>query len=130
MSGAQLQPGGRVAHLIRVIKTCFAGGDRDHRDQAIDAWQGVARCEKWLSRMTVELALFGTGPFPSTLAVVAEGRAGDGWEYDEALRYFTGRSRSQATYDSLRKEYCKDWTAAHHLLSDEAFAFFLPALLL
>lgn len=34
----------------RMNKTCFAGRDRKHRDQAIDAWQGVTRCEYWLSR--------------------------------------------------------------------------------
>nr|WP_279338285.1 hypothetical protein [Solimicrobium silvestre] len=28
-----------------INKICFKGGDQGHRDAAIDAWQGVARCE-------------------------------------------------------------------------------------
>ncbi len=25
--------------------TCFAGGDQSHRDEAVSAWNGIARCE-------------------------------------------------------------------------------------
>ena len=29
----------------KINKMCFAGGDQSHRDEAINAWRGVARCE-------------------------------------------------------------------------------------
>ncbi len=32
----------------RVNKICFAGGDKGHRDAAIDAWRSVAGCERLL----------------------------------------------------------------------------------
>jgi YD repeat-containing protein len=35
----------------KINKTCFAGGDKDHRDQAHDAWSSVTRCEDFLSRV-------------------------------------------------------------------------------
>ncbi len=35
----------------KINKTCFAGGDKNHRDQAIGEWEGVARCETFLGRL-------------------------------------------------------------------------------
>lgn len=29
----------------KINKTCFAGGNKGHRDAAIDAWKSVATCE-------------------------------------------------------------------------------------
>ncbi|WP_332745614.1 DUF6531 domain-containing protein [Hydrogenophaga sp.] len=34
----------------KINKICFAGGDLVHRNQAIDAWTAVTRCEDFLSR--------------------------------------------------------------------------------
>ncbi|MDZ4100211.1 MAG: DUF6531 domain-containing protein [Hydrogenophaga sp.] len=35
----------------KINKTCFAGGDQIHRDAAIEAWNAVARCEKFLGQL-------------------------------------------------------------------------------
>lgn len=79
--------------------------------------------------MSVNLLLFDQGPFPSDWPVVPSGKEGDGWEYDEVVKFFKGRRLADVTYETLKSEYTKDWTAAHHLLSEQALAFFLPALL-
>jgi len=34
----------------KINKTCFAGGDENHRNRAIEAWNGAARCESWLAK--------------------------------------------------------------------------------
>jgi YD repeat-containing protein len=34
----------------KINKTCFEGGDLGHRNQSIEAWRGVARCEYWLGK--------------------------------------------------------------------------------
>lgn len=35
----------------KLNKKCFAGGDKDHRDKAIEAWSGVARCEAEIGKL-------------------------------------------------------------------------------
>jgi hypothetical protein len=79
--------------------------------------------------MSVDLTIFDRGPYPADRPVVPAGREGDRWEYDEVVRFFTGKRIADVTYEALVGDYRKDWTAAHHLMSDQAFAFFLPALM-
>lgn len=79
--------------------------------------------------MSVDLTLFDAAPYPLHRDVVPAGRQGDQWEYDEVVRFFSGKRLADVTYQSMLSDYRKDWTSAHHLMSDEAFAFFLPALM-
>ena len=79
--------------------------------------------------MSVNLSLFDQRPFPSEWPLVPPGKEGDGWEYDEVVRFFKGKRLVDVTYEALKIGYQKDWTAAHHLMSEQALAFFLPALL-
>ncbi len=79
--------------------------------------------------MSIDLSLFEQKPFPSHWPLVPPGLEGDGWERDEVIRFFSGKRLSDVTYEALRSDYRKDWTAAHYLMSEQALAFFLPALL-
>lgn len=78
--------------------------------------------------MSVDLSLFDQCPFPSEWSLVPPGKEGD-WEYDEVVKFFKGKRLADVTYQALKSGYTKDWTAAHHLMSEQALAFFLPALL-
>ncbi|MDM7951205.1 DUF6531 domain-containing protein [Hydrogenophaga sp.] len=49
MANLELQRSCAVAR-DKINKKCFSGGNLTHRDQTIDAWKGVARCEYWLTR--------------------------------------------------------------------------------
>lgn len=54
---------------------------------------------------------------------------GDGWVGDATDQFFCGRSVQQVTFETISTEYDGVWWAAHNFLSDEAYLFFLPALL-
>mgnify|MGYP006192907139 FL=1 len=54
---------------------------------------------------------------------------GDGWVGDATDQFFCGRSVQQVTYETMSTEYDGVWWAADNFLSDEAYLFFLPALL-
>jgi hypothetical protein len=79
--------------------------------------------------MSVNLTLFDARTYPAGMPLVGPGKAGDGWEYDEVIRFFSGKCLADVTLQSLRSDYRTDWTAAHHLLSAQALPFFLPALM-
>ncbi|MDM7951206.1 DUF6714 family protein [Hydrogenophaga sp.] len=79
--------------------------------------------------MSVDISLFDQRPFSSEVPLVPPGREGDRWENDEVIRFFKGKCIQEVSYEALKSDYKKDWTAAHHLMSDQAFAFFLPSLL-
>lgn len=78
---------------------------------------------------SIDIRLFPQEPYPSSLPVVPIDKHGDGWEYDEAARFFTGKRISDITYEALKSKYKKDWTSIHYLFSPQALAFFLPALM-
>ena len=79
--------------------------------------------------MSIDLSLFDNRPYPKNFPLVDPGDEGDGWEYDEVVRFYTGKSLSDITADAITKDYRKDYTTAHHLMSSQAFNFFLPALM-
>lgn len=79
--------------------------------------------------MSVDLQLFDAQPFAAVLPLVPPEKAGDDWEYDEVVRFFAGKRLAEVTYQTIRANFRTDWTACHHLMSDDAFAFFLPALM-
>lgn len=80
--------------------------------------------------MSIKMEYFSSQAFPNSVSVVPPFKAGDGWEYDAALAYFTGKRIADVTYEDIRSNYGKtDWTASPSFLSDQAFSFFLPALL-
>lgn len=78
--------------------------------------------------MSVDLSLFDQRSFPIEWPLVPPGKA-DEWEYAEVVKFFRGKRLADVTYEALKNGYAKDWTAAHHLMSEQALAFFLPALL-
>ena len=80
--------------------------------------------------MSVNLSDFDQLAFPPDAPVVSAGKAGDEWEYDAAVAYFRGKRLVDVTYNDIRTRYGKtDWTASISFLSEQAFLFFLPALM-
>jgi hypothetical protein len=77
----------------------------------------------------VDLALFDTGPFPSTKSVVDPEKLGDGWERDGVAAFFKGKSNADVTIRALEEQYPYDYSSFHHHLSADAFVFFLPGLM-
>lgn len=75
----------------------------------------------------MQYAVFQRGRYPSNRPAAQSSRIGDGWEGDEAERFFRGRSADEVTYETLVDEYRKDWSITPCLLNDEAYVFFLPA---
>lgn len=80
--------------------------------------------------MTINFNDFNQQAFSRDAPVVPEGKEGDGWEYDAAITYFRGKRLVDVTYDDIRARYGKtDWTASISFLSEQAFLYFLPALM-
>lgn len=80
--------------------------------------------------MSINMDYFPSQAFPKSASVVPSCKEGDGWEYDAAVTYFTGKRIADVTYEDIRSNYGNtDWTASLSFLSDQAFSFFLPALL-
>jgi hypothetical protein len=79
--------------------------------------------------MSIDLSLFDNRAYPNNLPLVDPGKKGYGDEYDEVVRFYTGKSRSDITADSLVNGYRRDYTVSHHFMSSQAFNFFLPALM-
>lgn len=71
--------------------------------------------------------IFQRGRYPQDRPAAQQSRIGDGWEGDEAERFFRGRHVEEVNYQTLTQEYRKDWSIAPCLLNDEAYVFFLPA---
>jgi hypothetical protein len=71
----------------------------------------------------IRLGVF-SGEHAAAVSVV-----GDGWVGDATDQFFCGRSAQQVTFATISTEYDGVWWAAHNYLSDEAYLFFLPALL-
>lgn len=80
--------------------------------------------------MKLRLASFGKNPFPAELPLVYARHLGDS-ELAACEGYFSGRRRADVTRASLLEAYQDklDLTAVPSLLSDHAFAFFLPSLM-
>jgi len=77
--------------------------------------------------MTIDLSIFPSTPFPSHYSLVESRHLGDNWEYDAINHYLTGKTIAQVNLNSLTEELEIDWTSVHHLLTNQAFAFFLPS---
>lgn len=77
----------------------------------------------------LDLALFDTGPFPSSKSVVDPETLGDGWERDGVAAFFKGKSNAEVTVEALKEQYPYDYSSFHHHLTDDAFVFFLPGLM-
>lgn len=80
--------------------------------------------------MKLRLASLGKEPFAAELPLVYAQRPGD-IELAACERCFSGRRRAEVTRASLLETYQDklDLTAVPSLLSDQAFAFFLPSLM-
>lgn len=76
----------------------------------------------------IDLSLFPSSPFPGDRPVVDAAKANDGWERDAVSQLFAGKSIRDLTPAAV-KHFPHDLSTCHHLLSAEAFAFFLPGLL-
>ncbi|QHE87238.1 DUF6714 family protein [Hydrogenophaga sp. BPS33] len=77
---------------------------------------------------SIDLSLFGQRPYPADKPVVDPARRGDEWESDGTAQFFEGKSNAdllQSAFD----EFPYDYSSCHHLLTDEAFSFFLPGLI-
>ena len=80
-------------------------------------------------QMSIDLSFFDNRPYPNNLPLVDPGKEGHGDEYDEVVRFYTGKSLSDITAESLISGYRRDYTVSHHFMSTQAFNFFLPALM-
>ncbi len=75
----------------------------------------------------MNLILFEDRPF--TKPPVDPAKVGDGWEYDRASKFYGFKSVHDVTLDAFTREYPGDWASSHYLLTDDAFLYFLPALM-
>jgi hypothetical protein len=63
---------------------------------------------------------------PYALQPIEPLKAGDGWEYDRADSFYTGKSIRDVNLDAYQN-YPGDWASSIYLLTPHAFQFFLPA---
>lgn len=65
-------------------------------------------------------------PIPYAHRPIDPKKAGDGWEYDRADHFYSGKSIRDITIDGY-KDYPGDWASSIYLLTADAFQHFLPA---
>lgn len=76
----------------------------------------------------IDLQLFDMRPYPRSSPVVDPSLPSDGWERDATASFFSGKSILDLSPNAFQ-EFPYDYSTFHHLLSHEAFTFFLPGLM-
>ncbi|GAA5787285.1 DUF6714 family protein [Chitiniphilus shinanonensis] len=106
---------------------CFMGGDRAHRDRAIDAWKNMLNASKSLEFFIEEARLV----FPLMPVPVAE-YLSNGFmvlrsEDEEVIAFFSGRSWGMITDEQISENLFRV-ADIFYVFSPQAVSYYLPAL--